>query len=67
MRGKALSILNKNAKKRKRPTHHDKRKMSLGLSAVQAVDVDQWESPGIVSPTKFKKKRFNDDGLFTRP
>ena len=49
-RGKALSILNKNAKKRKRPTVRDKRKISLELSSVQGVDIDQWESPGAKSP-----------------
>jgi len=41
-RGKALSLLNRNAKKRKRPEVKEKRPLALDLSQVKAAEIDCW-------------------------
>jgi len=62
-KGKALTILNKNFKKRKRPGVRTKRTLDMGLSNFDAVDADFWQSPGIGTPKNLKKLRKNTDTI----
>ena len=55
-------MLNKNAKKRRRPSvvfERNPRKPDQQLENFKPVEVDTWQSPGIQSPTQRKKLRSN--------
>jgi len=48
------------SKKRKRPVVKDKRTLDLKLDRVQAVDIDEWNSPGIEAPKQIKKRKLTE-------
>lgn len=65
--GRAMSILNVNSKKRKRPqvASKDKRTIEVGLHDVGSVSVDYWRSPGAESPKQTKRRHTNQTNMFS--
>lgn len=69
MRGKGLSLLSNNSKKRKRPSQKVKMSLEVRLDKTNYANsnTDTWNSPGLPSATnQSKKRKYNDFELQKR-